>query len=204
MKKLIVLLCLLIALGLFGVCAIGAAVSEGKDQVTLTPRHLYGDPAAAQGATVSMLVHLDEHLLWNITHPIGGETQADYSLSLREMDFDRNASYLAVQLYGDFEYGLNTRTPVDELVGIELAYRELFDRTEPGTKGTAEVRLQDYYTYYPIRIDLSIFCLVGKSNRSCLNGNSALTLQIHIIKKLLFHITGFNSSCLFKNSVSQG
>lgn len=156
MKKLIALLCVLIALGLFSVCAIGAAVSEGKDQVTLTPRHLYGDPAAAQGATVSMLVHLDEHLLWNITHPIGGETQADYSLSLREMDFDRNASYLAVQLYGDFEYGLNTRTPVDELVGIELAYRELFDRTEPGTKGTAEVRLQDYYTYYPIRIDIDL------------------------------------------------
>ena len=156
MKKLIALLCVLIALGLFSVCAIGAAVSEGKDQVTLTPRHLYGDPAAAQGATVSMLVHLDEHLLWNITHPLGGETQADYSLSLREMDFDRNASYLAVQLYGDFEYGLNTRTPVDELEGIELAYRELFDRTEPGTKGTAEVRLQDYYTYYPIRIDIDL------------------------------------------------
>ena len=156
MKKLIALLCVLIALGLFSVCAIGAAVSEGKDQVTLTPRHLYGDPAAAQGATVSMLVHLDEHLLWNITHPLGGETQADYSLSLREMDFDRNASYLAVQLYGDFEYGLNTRTPVDELEGIELAYRELFDRTEPGTKGTAEIYLQDYYTYYPIRIDIDL------------------------------------------------
>ena len=156
MKKLLVLLCLLLALGLLTVCAIGAAVREGGDRVTLTPRPLYGDPAAAQGATVSMLAHLDEHLRWDITYPIGGEAKADYRISLRELSFERNPSLSGIHMYEDIKYGLDTRKPPEELTGIEKAYRELFDRTEPGTKGRVEIRLQDYYTYYPLRIDVNL------------------------------------------------
>ena len=156
MKKLLVLLCLLLALGLFAVCAIGASVSEGRDQVTLTPRHLYGDPAAAQGATLTMRAELDSHLLWDVTYPIGGETQTDFRVSLRELSFEGRPQIDGIHMYEDIEYGLDTRKPPEELTGIEKAYRELFDRTEPGTKGRAEIRLQDYYTYYPLRIDVNL------------------------------------------------
>lgn len=156
MKKLLVLLCLLLALGLFAVCAIGASVSEERDQVTLTPRHLCGDPAAAQGATLTMRTELDSHLLWDVTYPIGGETQTDFRVSLRELSFEGRPKIDGIHMYEDIEYGLNTRKPLEELTGIEKAYRELFDRTEPGTKGRAEIRLQDYYTYYPLRIDVNL------------------------------------------------
>lgn len=156
MKKLLVLLCLLLVLGLFTVCAIGATVSTGRDLVTFTPRPLYGDPAAADGATLTMRAHLDSHLLWDVTYPLGGEAQADYRASLRELSFDRRPDIAGIQLYEDIEFGLNTRTPIGELTGLEIAYRELFDRTEAGTKGKAEVRMQDYYTYYPIHVDVNL------------------------------------------------
>ena len=156
MRKLLVLLCLLLALGLFAVCAIGATVSKGRDQVTFSPRHLYGDPTAAQDATLTMRADFDSHLLWDITYPIGGEAQTDFRVSLRELSFEGRPNLSGINMYEDMEYGLDTRKSPEELEGIERAYRELFDRTEPGTKGTAEIRLQDYYTYYPIRIDIHL------------------------------------------------
>lgn len=156
MKRLLPLLCLLLMLGAAAVCAIGASVASGQDTVVLTPHPLYGDPAAAEGATVSLLAHLDEHLRWDVTYPIGGEAEADYRFSMRQLNFDRDAHYAGIQLYEDFEYGLDTRAAFTDLVGLEVAYYELFRDTAPGTKGTATIRLQDYYTYYPVRIDISL------------------------------------------------
>ena len=158
MKRLLPLLCLLLMLGAAAVCAIGASVASGQDTVVLTPHPLYGDPAAAEGATVSLLAHLDEHLRWDVTYPIGGEAEADYRFSMRQLNFDRDAHYAGIQLYEDFEYGLglDTGAAFTDLVGLEVAYYELFRDTAPGTKGTATIRLQDYYTYYPIRIEIDL------------------------------------------------
>ena len=89
LKRLLLLLCLLLIGGAIAVCAIGASVSSKQDAVTLTSHPLYGDPAAAKGATVELLAHLDEHLRWDVTYPIGGETKTDYRFSMRSMTFDR-------------------------------------------------------------------------------------------------------------------
>ena len=156
MKRLLLLLCLLLILGTVAVCAIGASVASGQDTVVLTPHPLYGDPAAAEGATVELLAHLKEHLRWDVTYPIGGEAETDYRFSMRRMTFEGNADLIGIQLYEDFEYGLDTRAAFTDLVGLEVAYYELFRDTAPGTKGTATIRLQDYYTYYPIRIDINL------------------------------------------------
>ena len=156
MKRLLLLLCLLLIGGAIAVCAIGVSISSKQDAVTLTPHPLYGDPAAAEGATVELLAHLKEHLRWDVTYPIGGEAETDYRFSMRRMTVDRDADFLGIQMYEDFEYGLDIRAAFSDLVGLEVAYYELFRDTAPGTKGTATVRLQDYYTYYPIRIDIDL------------------------------------------------
>lgn len=156
MKKLLALLLALLILAAVALCMIGAKVSEEKDRVTVTEQALYGDPAAAAGATVTQTAHLDSHLLWNTVYPVGGKASSEYGFSMRALTFERNISHHGIRLYDHIRYGYDLKKPLEECTGLERAYRELYDATAPGTKGTKTVRLQDLYDYYPIRIDIDL------------------------------------------------
>lgn len=156
MKKRLILLCLLLLVSAAALCLIEAQVISEHDRVTVTEQELFGDPAAASGALVRLNAHLDEHLLWDMTFRPGGKVQTDYTFSARKMDFDRQPDIAGIHLYEDIEYGLDTRKTFEDLVGLECAYYELFRDTAAGTKGTRTVQLQDYYTYYPIRVEINL------------------------------------------------
>lgn len=156
MKRILIAMALLLAVALTAPCLIGAELSAARDRVEITEQALFGDPALAAGATVHQTAQLDEHLLWQTAYPVGGAPSTDYRFSSRGLTFEHLTAYDGIHLSDHIEFGLNLRDPFDAMSGIEVAYYELFQETEPGTRSTKRVRLQDYYTYYPIRIEIDL------------------------------------------------
>ena len=163
MKRILVTMALLLAVALTAPCLIGAELSAARDRVEITEQALFGDPALAAGATVNQTAQLDEHLLWQTAYPVGGAPSTDYRFLSRGLTFEHFTAYDGIHLSDHIEFGLNLRDPFDAMSGIEVAYYELFQETEPGTRSTKRVRLQDYYTYYPIRVEIDLpGTLMGK------------------------------------------
>ncbi|MBO7176494.1 MAG: hypothetical protein J6W14_03910, partial [Clostridia bacterium] len=156
MKRILIAMALLLAVALTAPCLIGAELSAARDRVEITEQALFGDPALAAGATVHQTAQLDEHLLWQTAYPVGGAPSTDYRFSARTLSFPYQVSYSGIRLNDSIRPGLNLREPFDAMSGIEVAYYELFQETEPGTRSTKRVRLQDYYTYYPLRITIDL------------------------------------------------
>jgi len=154
MKRMIAAACLLAVLSVGVFCAVGSMVSREKANVTITENVLYGDKAYANGVTVFTRAHYSDKLFWNTTYTIGDapKTTTDFEFHHTRYDENVQSEPRGVTLYVDLQYGVNLMKPADACTGLEKAYRELYEATKPGTKGTKTIRLQDYYTYYPIRI----------------------------------------------------
>ena len=67
MKKSTFLFVLLLILSTVGICYFYTTVNAQKNKVTLTETVLAGDPSAAEGVTVDVKTHYDNHLFWNTT-----------------------------------------------------------------------------------------------------------------------------------------
>ena len=158
MKKVIAIVLLLSVLSVCGFIQIGNIVTEEKSNVTITENVLYGDKSYAQGASVFTRAQYDYHLFWDTTYKVGENPvcNTNYSFYAIEQHNERARSYNGVMLDLDIKYGVNTATPVEELTGISKAYRELYDATEPGSESKRMISLQDYYTYYPIRVAIDL------------------------------------------------
>ena len=53
-------------------------------------------------------------------------------------------------------------------------------------------------------IVVSVVCFVIKANCAGFDGDSAFTLDVHVVQKLFFHFAGSNCLGVFKNSVGKG
>jgi len=158
MKRMIALLLGLLLLSAAALGMIGSSILRQKDQVTVTEQVLYGDPAHAKGASFLTEAHYDNHLFWKTSYTVGKDEaySTEYDFSAKERPFSETRSYRGISLGFDMQNGVDLTTPAAEQSGLMKAYRELYDETPSGTKGTKIVFLQDYYDYYPIRIDISL------------------------------------------------
>lgn len=158
MKKIIALVLLLSLLSIGSFCAVGSIVGEEKENVTIRENVIYGDLAYADGLSVLTKAHYDDHLFWNTTYTIGEHptTQNEYTFHYAEHYTSGERVHRALMLDADFQYGVDTRVSAEERVGLQKAYRELYDELAPGEQGKKTIRLQDYYTYYPIRVDIDL------------------------------------------------
>lgn len=158
MKKIIAIVLLLSLLSVGSFFMIGSIVSEEKANVTIKENIIYGDKSYADGVSVLTRAHYDDHLFWNTTYTIGNKNTVttDYEFYYAEKYENRERRYHAVELDVDFKYGVDTSTPADECEGLQKAYRELYDELKPGEQGKKSIRLQDYYTYYPVRIGIDL------------------------------------------------
>ena len=158
MKKLIALMLALSLCAVGALCVLGSRINEACDDVSITENVLFGDAVYAEGITVQMRSHYDYHLFWDTTYTVGSPTptHTEYTFSAQK-DFPVGGrTYNGVTLDIDLQYGYDLRTPIDEQTGLKKAYRELYEETAPGTKGIKTIRLQDYYTYYPIRVAIDL------------------------------------------------
>jgi len=54
-----------------------------------------------------------------------------------------------------------------------------------------------------VNVFIAVLCLVYKTSRLQLDGDSPLSFQVHIVQKLLFHVALRNKAGLFDEPVCQ-
>jgi len=166
MRKALIVMALLFALGAGGTAAVFARVNEQRDQVVLTERILFGDVSRAEGLSVTAKSHMDGHLHWATTRIIGAqpETKTDFRFTAgeeREYNFDYEPEGLRVlnlhdraHRSGEWREGENG----EGLIGLDLAYWELFQQAQPGEENKETIiHIRDYYDYYPIEVSVQLF-----------------------------------------------
>ena len=158
MKKIIAVVLMLALLSVASFCVIGTAVSEERGNVTLRETVLYGDKSYAEGVSVCTRAHYDDHLFWNTTYTIGEENTAltEYEFSYTEQYPYRDKIHRGITMDVYLIYGYSLSIPYEECVGLQKAYRELYDETPEGGVGRKLIRLQDYYDYYPVRVSFDL------------------------------------------------
>jgi len=166
MKKIIAIVLLLSALSVASFFMLGGVVSEEKANVTIKENVIYGDKSHAEGVTVFTRALYDDRLFWNTTYTIGEapniSTEYEFYHSPQYENHER--TYEALILDVDFKYGVSMTTPAEESVGLQKAYRELYDELKPGEKGEKTIYLQDYYTYFPFRFAIDLPGVLWQGN----------------------------------------
>ena len=155
MRKATILMALVLLLSVCGVGVLAADVFEECDQVMLKERVIYGDRTKADGLSVQINSHYRSRLHWSTSLQIDDETECktDYSFSAKQRRTTRPVEYDGLNMSNHVMESISFQAdePQDGLWG---AYKELFDKTEPGQEGEVDVRLKDYMSHYPISIDL--------------------------------------------------
>lgn len=160
MKKILALMTALVLLSVSAFGVIGSTVNAEKDQVCFTENILYGDKSAAEGVAVSSRLHYQNHLFWESSYTLGENQSSKTDFDFSQLDRYENESshYNGISLQLDFwsssiDY---EEIPIEQLTGVPKAYRELYDETAPGEERSKQIRLKDYYDYYPIAFTISL------------------------------------------------
>lgn len=92
MKKSFTLFLVLICLAVGGLAGMAVWVSKDEEAVEVTQTTLLGDPAAAQGLTITANNQLDNHLFWGTQFPAqdAGQAQTQFRFSLQKQQYERN------------------------------------------------------------------------------------------------------------------
>lgn len=160
MKKSFVLLVVMIALILGTVYYTQNTLLEEKDQVHFTEHVIYGDKSVVEGVTVDMHNSYQRQLFWHTTYEVGEIPKEE-----TEYQFYSSKQYEANSYYGgDFtvymnNYGLSLSDFQDETYkyeGIELAWKELYDATDPGEEKQMDIKLKDYQEFYDFGMEISL------------------------------------------------
>lgn len=163
MKKSFLLFLLLICLAVGGLAGMSVWVSKDNEAVEVTQTTLQGDPAAAQGLTVTLRSQMFRNLFWDTQFPAGDAGQAQtrfqfYVQSQRSVSFDDRVPELAVP---SFQGGTSTS---GEFSPEELSQywngglfvdpvAQLAKDMGPGQTKTVTVSLADYCDRFPIYMD---------------------------------------------------
>ena len=140
-----------------------------KDQVHYTERVLYGDKSVVNGVTVNADISYGYYLYWNTKYQIGDEPKTETKYIM----YPWGESISTYQNPGSFWLNIDTELRLDvghdefekeNYYGLELAVKELYDKTEPGTENMATVYLKDYLEYYNFMVELKLpYDVNGKS-----------------------------------------
>ena len=166
MKRIIAIALMLSLLSVGSFFMIGGIVNKERANVTIKENVIYGDKSYADGISVLITAQCNYHLFWNTSFTIGDQntTTTDYEFYYDEQYKIGGMPYSGLGLDTDFEYGIDTSTPAEESTGLQKAYRELYDELEPGEEGKKTIYLQDYYTYYPVRISVNLPGVIWNGN----------------------------------------
>ena len=152
MRKAFGLFILLLALGVGGCYLIYQTVGAQRDQVTIEENVLWGDASAVEDLTVECRTHYKEYLFWDTVYKPGNEAQAttEYTFSATPIREEAPVEYEGVHLESYQVYGFDFNLREEERTGLDLAYYELFQETQPGEEKTKTIRLRDYQEYYSL------------------------------------------------------
>lgn len=165
MKKRFLVFVPLVCLSLCALIALPIWVGKGGEQVEITQTTLEGDPAYAQGLTVSCHTMWDGHLFWATTfsaqNPAGARTE------LTTYQNERDTGGYTTQLKvtpASCNFGISTSENsntglLDDSWGhwnyeaFLAPIKDLAQEMEPGATRTFSVCLNDWYDTWPMTID---------------------------------------------------
>lgn len=165
MKKRFLVFVPLVCLSLCALIALPIWVGKGGEQVEITQTTLEGDPAYAQGLTVSCHTMWDGHLFWETTfsaqNPAGARTE------LTTYQNERDTGVYTTQLKvtpASCNFGISTSENsntglLDDSWGhwnyeaFLAPIKDLAQEMEPGATRTFSVCLNDWYDTWPMTID---------------------------------------------------
>ena len=165
MKKRFLVFVPLVCLSLCTLIALPIWVGKGGEQVEITQTTLEGDPAYAQGLTVSCHTMWDGHLFWETTfsaqNPAGARTE------LTTYQNERDTGVYTTQLKvtpASRNFGISTSENsntglLDDSWGhwnyeaFLAPIKDLAQEMEPGATRTFSVCLNDWYDTWPMTID---------------------------------------------------
>ena len=152
MRKAFGLFILLLVLGAGGCYLTCQAVNAQRDQVTIKEKVLWGETSAVEDLTVECRTHYSDYMFWDTVYKPGTEdgVTTEFAFSAVPVREEAPADYQGVRLENVQEFGLDLNLQEDEHTGLDLAYYELFQDTEPGEEKSRTIRLKDYQEYYPI------------------------------------------------------
>ena len=174
MRTRFVITILLLALALGFLPAVHGAMDAKKDDVTIYETALWGDSSAASGLAVKAATHMDQRLFWETTFRPGSDTLAEteftYYPERRAERYDYDNTQLTVS-FAESNYGISGAFTMEELEDEEEVAEiwhgamdslgklwapmvDVARRTPAGETYTEDVRVADYYEYYPMRVNL--------------------------------------------------
>ena len=157
MKRILALaLAMLLTAGaVIGVAAYKTDALANKTAVSV--RSLYGDPAVADGFTVNYRAAWARRLYWDISVPFGGAAPQTAFTCYKEkapLEYDFQPS---TGLESELDQpGFFADQPANAQKGLSRVLKELYDETPAGEYRTRQVRLRDYYAYYPLLFRISL------------------------------------------------
>lgn len=162
MKKSLALFLVLVCLAVGGLAGMAVWVSKDEETVGVTQTTLHGDPAAAQGLTITAHNQLDNHLFWDTQFPAqdAGQAQTQFQFYLREPEYESNYVSTPNLTLPSFSGGMGTSgefTP-EELSdwhsGMFLTpVSDLAKDMAPNQTKTETVSLADYCNSLPIHLN---------------------------------------------------
>lgn len=160
MKKSFVLLLALVMLISGTACFAQNELLKEKDQVHYTERVVYGDKSVVDGVTVETNIDYNHQLFWKTVYEIDemSKEETEYTfyawphfdnrlIQEGSMWFNIDCS----NAYRDVEFDKN-----QTYYGLEIAMKELYDSTEPGSEKQTTVYLKDYVDYYTFMFDITL------------------------------------------------
>ena len=165
MKKAMVLAILLPVLLLCGVGYAVVKLNGQEDQVVITENVLYGKPEETYGLTAQISATLYDYFFWDTTHQFGQIPQTKTATRFCSV---RTAQIIPPEYYIELGDGLSggmssygrwaemEQVQLGELSGLERAYWELAQKTQAGEEESANIRLKDYYDYYPVEVEIHL------------------------------------------------
>ncbi len=152
MKKRMILFFLCCALSLGGILAAGTAVYRSRDQVEITETALYGDPAWAEGVTLTGHYDWSQTIYWDTVYTVGDLEHARTTFELCPNGRSEEVSGSDGRFDADVFPGMGVFGGfiLEELLyGYGPILKDMAAEMAPGESLTRTVELRDYYEYYP-------------------------------------------------------
>lgn len=169
-KSFVLLLTLVVMISGTGVYAQNELLQE-KDQVHYTERVLYGDKSVVDGVTVEADISYGYYLCWNTKYKMSNAPKTETKYIMYPWGESMGTYRNSGSLWFNMDVDMQLEVGIDDFEkenyhGLELAIKELYDKTEPGTENMVTVYLKDYLEYYNFVLELKLpHDVEGKSYR---------------------------------------
>lgn len=162
MKKSFLLFLLLICLAVGGLAGMSVWVSKDNEAVEVTQTTLQGDPAAAQGLTITVHNQMFNQLFWDTKFPAANAAEAtsEFRFSQKVLNFYEFHDYPPEISMPSFGGGMSSDMGIDlereDWGNGGILTRPAIDLSKtmgPNETKSKTVHVADYYSCYPIVLD---------------------------------------------------